>query len=277
VSPLNASTALAAVIGHPVRHSLSPALHNAAYAACGLDWAYLAFEVAEGRAPAALEAMRTLGLRGLSVTMPHKDAVAACVDDLSDSARRLGAVNCVGWHGDRLVGHNTDGDGLVDALAADAGLAPAGLDTVVLGAGGAARSIIEALARRGARSVTVINRDPLRAEVAARLAGPAGRVGQLDDLGRADLVVNATSVGMGTDELPADPSRLHGAQVVVDVVYHPLETAWLREAAARGARTVDGLAMLVHQAARQFTLWTSLAAPVVDMVSAARAELDRRR
>ena len=148
--PISGGTRLAAVIGAPVRHSLSPTLLNTAFAEAGLDWHFMALEVAEGQAGEALDAVRALGLVGLSVTMPHKAAVAAAVDHRTDEAEALDAVNCVVVEEDRLVGHNTDGDGFLDGLRHDAGLDPTGRRTVVLGAGGAARAVVLALARAGA-------------------------------------------------------------------------------------------------------------------------------
>lgn len=245
---------MAAVIGSPVAHSLSPVIHRAAFAAAGIDWTYAALEVAPGAAADALEAMRTLGIGGLSVTMPHKDAVADAVDRLDPAARSLHSVNTVSWDDDRLVGSSTDGAGFVASLA-DADVKVDGAKVAVLGAGGAARSVIDALARAGASDITVLNRTSERAEAAAALASVASP-GIVSDVTRADIVVNATSVGMGVDEsLPCDLALLRSGQVVADLVYHPLETRWLAAAADRGARTVDGLGMLVHQAALQQRIW----------------------
>ncbi len=271
---IGAGTRVAAVIGSPVRHSLSPRLHNAAFEQLGLDWVYLAFEVAAGRAPAALDAMRTLGISGLSVTMPHKEAVAAAVDALDPTARALRSVNTVVAQPDgTLVGYSTDGDGLMASLRA-AGVAVVGRSVCVLGGGGAARAICDALARVGAASVVVVNRTPAAAEVAAALAVSngvlIGSVGGSRDIANADLVINATSVGMAGDELPCDASLLHAGQVVVDIVYHPRETALLRAAKAAGATTVEGLGMLVHQAALQQQLWHG-AMPDVAVMTAAVA------
>ena len=274
--PISGSTRLAGVIGTPVRHSLSPAIHNAAYQECGLDWVYVALEVGEGQANAALAGMRALGITGLSVTMPHKDAAFAAVDELSPAARSMRAVNCVHLENGLLVGHNTDGDGFVDSLRSDAGVEPRGLSVVVIGAGGAARSVIEALGRSGAASVSVINRTPERASEASTLAGSVGRVGSWDDVNGADLVVNATSVGLGGQGMPVSASLLRNGQVVADLVYHPLETPLLAAARAVGARAVDGLGMLVHQAAHQFRIWTGVEPPVAVMRRAALAELSRR-
>jgi shikimate dehydrogenase len=258
-------TRLAAIIGSPVAHSLSPAIHRAAFDAAGVDWTYATFEVAPGHAPEALDAMRTLGIAGLSVTMPHKEAVAAVVDRLDPAARSLHSVNTVSWDGDQLVGSSTDGAGFVASLA-DANVTVAEAKIAVIGAGGAARSVIDALARAGASDITVLNRTPERAEAAAALT-PVASPGILSDIKRADIVVNATSVGMGDDtSLPCDPALLHAGQTVADLVYHPLETQWMTTAAERGARTVDGLGMLVHQAALQQRIWLGGDA-VIDIVA----------
>ena len=273
---ISGSTRLAAVIGSPVRHSLSPAIHNAAFAAAGLDWVYVALEVLPGQAPAAFEGMRALGIAGLSVTMPHKDAAFLAVDSRSVAAERMRAVNCVQLVDGALVGHNTDGDGFVDSLRADAAIDPSGMRIVVVGAGGAARSVVEALGRAGAGELVVVNRTAERAAEAAELGGSAARVGSWDDVRGADLVVNATSVGLGGSGLAIPTELLRAGQVVADLVYHPLETPLLAAARAVGARAVDGLGMLVHQAARQFSLWTGAEAPVGAMREAAEAELARR-
>lgn len=276
--PLSGHTRLAAVIGSPVTHSMSPTIHNAGFAALGLDWAYVAFEVAPGEATAALAAMRTLGIAGFSVTMPHKLDVAAAVDELTPAAAALGAVNCVQRTAEgRLVGHNTDGDGFVDSLRA-AGVEPSGARAVLVGAGGAARSVAVALAAAGVADLAVVNRTADKAQLVADLAGGVGRVGDAPvDVPAADLVVNATSIGMGADGgLPVDPGWLRAGQAVADLVYHPLETPLLAAARAAGATPVDGLGMLVWQAARQFALWTGCEAPVGAMDAAARAALGSR-
>lgn len=251
---------LAALIGTPVEHSLSPVIHQAAFDAAGVGWDYAAFDVAVGRAADAIAAMRVLGLAGMSVTMPHKHDVADAVDRLDPAAEALRSVNTVSWDGDDLVGSSTDGAGFVASLA-EAGVEVSGARIAVLGAGGAARSVIDALGRAGASSIAVINRTPERAQSAVALA-PMAVVGGVDDIARADIVVNASSIGMGIDhasattaDLPCAAELLDRSQVVADLVYHPLQTAWLVEAARVGARTVDGLGMLIHQAALQQQAW----------------------
>jgi shikimate dehydrogenase len=268
----SAQTALVGVIGDPIRHSLSPLLHNTAFAALGLDWVSVAFPVPPGEAAAVLRALGPLGVAGLSVTMPHKTAVAAGLERLSPVARRLGAVNCVVNRAGTLEGENTDGQGFLDALGRGAAFDAAGRRCVVIGAGGAARAVVLALADAGATEVVVVARRPEPAAQAAELAGGRGRVGSARDAPEADLVVNATPVGMageGSSASIVPAAVLSAGQVVVDLVYRPAETAWMRGAAERGARVVGGLGMLVHQAAAQLELWTGRAAPVEAMWAAA--------
>jgi shikimate dehydrogenase len=276
-----AATGAAGVIGFPVRHSLSPVLHNAAFAALRLDWAYLAFEVPPGEAAAAVGGARALGLRGLSVTMPHKEAVIAALDRLSPVAARLQAVNTVVFADGLVVGENTDGIGFLEGLRREEGIDVAGMRCLVVGAGGAARAVVLALDSAGAASIAVINRTRARAEATADLARPGvGRVaGDAAEIEEADLVVNATPIGMETNavatdaDLPLDPVHLRPGQVVVDLVYHPRRTALLDAAELSGARAVGGLPMLLHQAAAQFELWTNEKAPLAEMRAAAESAL----
>jgi shikimate dehydrogenase len=269
---LTAATNVVGVIGFPVGHSLSPRLHNAAFSHLGIDWVSVGFPVAPGLSAVALAGATALGIRGLSVTMPHKEDVAGAVDDLSDTAARLGAVNCVVGTEGRWRGENTDGAGFVAALARGGRFEPRGRRCLVVGAGGAGRAVVAALGGAGAAEVVVVNRTEQRAEAAALLAGPAGRVGGADEASTCDLVVNATPLGMGDVDGPADwpvdPGMLGPGQVVVDLVYHPPVTPWLEAAAERGATTANGLGMLVHQAALQIEHWTGHPAPVDAMWAA---------
>jgi shikimate dehydrogenase len=260
-----ATTRVAAVIGDPVRHSLSPAIHEAAFAAAGLDWTFVAFEVRPEGLGEAVAGVRGLGIEGLSVTMPHKEAIGQFLDDLTPAARDLDAVNCVFRDGGTLVGDNTDGAGLVASLR-ERQVEVVGRRVAVLGAGGAARAVIRSLAAEGASEVVVVNRSADRGRRAVALAGPVGVLGGPERVGDVDLVVNATPVGMGDDpSLPIDPELLHVGQVVADLVYHPLRTALLAAAADRGCECVDGVGMLVGQAALSFERWTGRAAPVEAM------------
>ncbi len=277
---VTARTQVVAVIGDPIDHSLSPVIHNAGFAELGLDWVCVALPVADGGAVDASLAMRTLGLRGMSVTMPHKSAIVAGMDRLTEVASTLGSVNCVTLRDAELIGDSTDGAGFLDGLQADFDFHPAGADCVVLGAGGAARAVILALIGAGARSVRVINRTRSRAEHAAALGGPSAAVGAASDVAQADLVVNATPVGMGATPgagagLAFDAALLRPGQVVAELVYHPAETELMAAARAAGARTANGVSMLVHQAAVAFTHWTGEPAPVRAMTAAAIDAMER--
>jgi shikimate dehydrogenase len=281
---LTGSTRLAALIGSPVRHSLSPTILNAGFGAVGADWVFLVFDVPAGHGTQAIAAVRDLGIGGLSVTMPHKSAAHDAVDERTPVASALGAVNCVAWRGDRLVGDNTDGAGFVDALMMDEGVDPAGLRCAVVGAGGAGRAVALALGQAGAADVAIVNRSAEPAARAAVLAGERGRLGAPTDVAGADLVVNATPLGMGVvtatdgtpEPLPFDPAALHAGQVVVDLIYHPATTPLLAAARDRGAVAVNGLGMLIHQAAHAFRRWTGEDPPLEAMSAAAVAELTRR-
>lgn len=280
MSSTSGRTRLAAVIGDPVRHSLSPAIHNAAFRELGLDWVYVALEVPEGKGRAAIKAMRTLGIDGLNVTMPHKADAAKAVDRLTPTAKALGAVNTVFRVADELVGDSTDGDGFVNALRQDAGVEPAGKRFLVIGAGGAARAVVKAVADAGAAEVVVAARRAERAGSCARLAGGVGRVGSIDEVAGADIVVNATPIGMaevvslkGEPALPLDPERLAPGQLVADLVYSPLVTPLVAAARARGVGAVNGVGMLIHQAALAFRLWTGEDAPLEAMSAGALTAL----
>ncbi|HVB05794.1 MAG TPA: shikimate dehydrogenase [Acidimicrobiales bacterium] len=271
--PLSGATRLCALIGDPVAHSLSPLLHEAAYAALGVDLRYLAFSVAPGEAAAALSGAAALGLVGLSVTTPHKDGIAAAADTRSAVVERLGAANTVVFRQGLSVAESTDGPGLLDDLARALSFSPAGARCAVLGAGGAARGVVVALADGGAESVLVVNRTPARARTAAALAGERGRVGEAAELGGVDLVVNATSLalqaGGEAEALGASlAAALRPGQLAVDLAYHPARSPFLAAAATRGATVRNGLGMLVHQAARQVELFTGGEAPVAAMWAA---------
>lgn len=281
-------TAIAGVIGHPVTHSLSPVIHNAGFASLGVDWVYIALDLAPNRAQDGLGGMRALGIRGLSVTMPHKTDMARLVDDISPEARRLQSVNTLALGADgRITGYSTDGDGLVSSLQT-AGITLEGRSVVLLGAGGAARSVIDALIRHGCARIDIINRTYDAARSAGDLApsqcfavAADDRDGVVAAMGRGDLIINATSVGMGqlADDpamSPVDPALLTSPHVVVDLVYHPRQTALLRVAAEAGCTTVDGLGMLIHQAALQQRIWTGELPDVAAMTRAANDALDQQ-
>ncbi len=263
---ISGQTRVAGIIGWPVAHSLSPAMHNAAFAALGLDWAYVAFPVAPARVREAVRGLAAAGVAGLNVTIPHKQAVLGECSAVSDAVAAIGAANTLipdgagGWRAD-----NTDAPGFLGALDEAAPLQLDGATALVIGAGGAARAVVFALRQRGAR-VAVANRTPARA---AALGDPVefSRAALEQAAGESALIVNCTSLGLHEQgvpaELPAD--ALGPGHVVVDVVYRPGGTAWLAAAAARGARCVDGLGMLLHQGAAAFVEWTGHEPPIAAM------------
>lgn len=276
-------THLAGIIGDPVRHSLSPVMHNAAFEAADLDWLFVALPVERGGGVRAMDAIRVLGIEGVSVTMPHKaDAASAC-DELRGDAARLRSVNCVSrGAGGTLVGESTDGEGFLRSLREE-GHDPAGATALVLGAGGAARAVALALAQAGAR-VRVAARRAEAAHDAAGL-GPGIEAVGWEEAGKvarsSGLIVNATPIGMATSSdvgisLPIEPDDLGPGQIVADLVYHPRRTALLALAGARGAATVEGAGMLVHQGAIAFQRWTGTPAPVDAMRGAVLAALAAR-
>ena len=271
---ISGTSQLAAVIGWPVEHSRSPAIHNAAAQAVGADLVYAALAVEPGNAPDAIDAVRTLGIRGLSVTMPHKEAVIPALDEITPVARTLGAVNHVTNRNGHLVGNNTDGEGFLIGLSHH-GVTVDARTVAVVGSGGAARAIIHGCASAGAE-VIVLARNPDRAANAAAVGGSNARVGSAEDLATVDIAVNATPLGMATSDpktlhtMPFDPAVLSAGSVVVDIVYNPLETALLAQARSLGLQGVDGLAMLVGQASAQFVAWTGLEAPFDVMMHAAQ-------
>ncbi len=272
MAELSGATRVVGVIGDPVTHSLSPTIHNAAFRSLGMDWVCVAFPTPTGSAREAVRGMGALGIAGLSVTMPHKAAVIEELDALTDTARLLNAVNCISRTRSGLQGHNTDGDGFLAAIRADFGLDPAGMVCAVLGAGGAARSVILALKQAGAAEILVVNRTQESAEQAAALAGSVGKVASEQSIELAELVVNATSVGMAGSSaaqgMAVDPNLLHSGQFLADLIYHPVETELMKAAQLRGCRVSNGLSMLIHQAAVAFEVWTAEPAPVQAMAQA---------
>jgi shikimate dehydrogenase len=271
-SGISGATRVAAIIGDPIVHSRSPAIWNAAFAATGLDWVFVALPVARGQAAAAMDGVRVLGIAALSVTMPHKSDAARACDELTPIAERLGAVNAVIAHDGRLVGDSTDGEGLVRALQ-DEGCAVSGQGCVILGAGGAARSIALALGAAGAH-VTVAARRPKEAADAAALAA-GGEAVDLASVGSvvagAAIVINATPIGMRGEDPPFDTAVLGAQHLVVDTIY-PAETPLVVRAREQGARATNGLGMLVHQAAVSFRSFTGVEAPLDVMRAAARSD-----
>jgi shikimate dehydrogenase len=239
-------------------------MHAAAYAALDFDAIYLAFDVSPAGLADALRGARALGMRQLAISLPHKQAVMAHLDEVEPTARRIGAVNTVMRAGQALIGANTDWLGAVRAL--EPALTLRGARAVVLGAGGTARAVVFGLLERGAR-VRVLNRSPERARSLADELG-AESAGPLAELSAApyDLLVNTTSVGLREDASPAPAAALRADAVVMDAVYDPERTRLLREAEARGARIVSGRWMLIHQAAEQVRLLTGREAPLPALI-----------
>ena len=263
------------LLGNPVEHSLSPPMHEAAYDALGIDARYVTFEPDRDDGAAAVAAADTLGIAGLNVTIPFKRDVLDAVEP-DDTARRVGAVNTIDLSTSPPRGHNTDIAGVERALTHH-GVEIDGRDAVVVGAGGAGRAVAFALADAGA-AVHIANRTVERAEsLAADVPGAtAGGLDSRERVADADLLVNATSVGMAPDAdgTPVPASYLHEELAVLDAVYSPIETRLLRAAEAAGATTVDGAWMLLFQGVEAFERWTGRDAPVEAMNEALRAALE---
>ncbi len=256
---VSGATVVHGIMGNPVSHSLSPAMHNAAFAATGMDGVYVPFPVED--VAGAITGFKALGVRGVSVTIPHKQAVIGHLDDIDPVAEKIGAVNTLVFSQGRVKGHNTDWLGANRALAARMDLD--GASVLLLGAGGSARAIGFGLLEAGAK-LAIASRSPEPGQALARLLDcpwhPLADVAQL----QADAVVNATSVGMGQmAEMSLVPAaKIGDFSVVMDIVYAPLETRMLREAKGAGCRTINGLQMLLYQGAAQFELWTGCQAPL---------------
>ncbi len=274
ISGISGETKIIGVFGYPVEHSLSPAMHNAAIAALRLHYAYIPFSIRPGDIGSAIRCLKTLGIIGINLTIPHKERVLPYLDEIVPEALEVGAVNTVHQVEGRLVGYNTDGSGFFAPLAAR-GFQARDKQAVVLGAGGAARSVVFRLAREGA-TVCVANRTIDRArDLAAAVNQASGRkavepIGLSDSAGLvgriagAELLVNTTSMGMfpnssGIPPIPLDEIR--PGMIVYDLVYNPIETELLKAARTAGADTIDGVQMLVHQGAAAFKIWTGIDPP----------------
>lgn len=271
------------LLGDPVEGSLSPAMHNAAFRALGLNCVYVALDVPARFLSDAISGIRAMDVAGFNVTIPHKISVMKFLDKLDQSASLPGAVNTVKNRRGKLIGFNTDGEGALRALEAKIGSIE-GREVMLFGAGGAARAIAFYLAKAGAK-LTIANRTIARAEALASMINqklgveirtvPLDRVKLAATLNNADVLINATSVGMypNVDQTIIPSSMMHRGLVVNDIVYKPLQTRLLREAKRAGAKTIDGLGMLVHQGALAFEIWTGRRPPIKVMEEAARREL----
>ena len=271
---ISGRTRLCGVIGDPIEHTMSPAMHNAAFAKMGLDYWYVPFRVRKEELRQAIDGMRGLNIRGLNVTIPHKVTVIPFLDELDPLAEKIGAVNTIANDGGVLTGYNTDATGFLQALL-ERGIEPKGKNIAILGAGGASRAISFILAERGAH-LAILNR-LLELNWAEELAGRLSAIFNIEvkalelvgkNLDRvlqsADILVNATSVGMSPNinETPVSANLLRPGLIVVDIVYNPIKTRLLKEAEAAGAETVSGVDMFVWQAALAFERWTGIEAPL---------------
>lgn len=279
---IGGQTRIYAVLGHPVGHTLSPTMHNAAFGVLGMDAVYAAFDVHPDRVASALKGMADMGFAGVNVTVPLKEVAFACISDLDESARRLRAVNTIEFLPDGLRGHNTDGKGFLDAVRESFGVSVAGLSMFVLGCGGAGRAVAITCAAEGAKRLTLVDVDSDRARRLAeevRVLGPAEAVEPRPDrwlkaAHASDLIVQATPVGMKPgDASPVGTDVFRSGQLAFDLVYMHPETAFMRAARTAGAKAANGLGMLLHQGAESFAIWTGRPAPVEIMRIALEREV----
>lgn len=266
---ITSKTQLVGLFGHPVSHSQSPMMHNAAFAQMGLGFAYVAFDVDPANMEDAVRGIRALGLKGINVTIPHKVAIMPMLDEIDPLAKRIGAVNTVVINDGRLIGYNTDGMGYVRSLVEETGIVLDQQIVTMVGAGGAARAVAFTLAEKGVKEIRIMNRSRERAQILAEHVGtivPTKIVEQgdgMDAIADSSLLINTTSIGMlpNVQEMPVPPEWLHNKLTVSDLIYNPLETRLLGEARAIGATVHSGVGMFVNQGALAFELWTGQEAP----------------
>ena len=280
---IDGTTIIAGVFGAPVMHTASPAMHNAAFEALEMNWAYLAFHVDPQHLRTALHGARDMGLIGVNLTVPHKILALDCMDDVDAEARQLGAVNTVMFEKGKLRGFNTDGYGFLKALKDEFNLSVKGKRVLILGAGGAGRGIAVKCALEGATQVIVANRSPAKIEPIAReirntKSGFLAIGLTVDEIRKVipdvDLVVNATSVGLKDGDTIGLGVEMFSKRLrVYDTIYRPAETELLKTAASAGAQVANGLGMLLHQGAKSFEIWTKRKAPLAVMRRALRAAI----
>ena len=270
---INQQTKLYGVMGYPIGHSLSPILHNAAFRVCGINAVYLAFESRD--AERCLSGMRALGIKGMSITIPHKSKVIPLLDELDPLAKSIGAVNTIVNDSGRLVGHNTDAIGALRSIEEKVLLS--GMRCLLIGAGGAARAIGFILKDKGI-ALSVVNRSSDRGEaLAGKLHCPYI---PLDEVGKhnADMIIQTTPVGMypHVNQCPVPEQLFKKDMLVMDIIYNPLETQLLKEAKDHGCIVIDGLSMFIYQGAEQFELWTGVHPPVSEMRRAVEEALQKQ-
>jgi shikimate dehydrogenase len=280
---ISGKTRVCGVIGDPIEHTLSPAIQNAAFNHLKLDFAFLAFKVKAPNLEDAIRGVRGLGIHGLNVTMPHKEAVTAFLDEIDQTAKLLGAVNTILNDDGRLCGFNTDGVGALNALREN-GVALSGKKLLLLGAGGAAKAIAFSLAKE-VDELVLLNRTRKKAEeLAGSLNRALGKKVTSDilsprsvqkNLQDSDILINTTSVGMhpNVNQSPVESEWLKPDLAVMDIVYNPIETKLAKDAKAAGAKVISGVEMLIYQGAASFEIWTGRRAPVEVMRKAALQKL----
>lgn len=286
---ITGKTTVIGIFGYPVEHSLSPLMHNTAFKHLNIDYCYVPFPVHPDKVGEAVAAIRALRLRGVNVTIPHKQAVIPFLDEISPEARIIGAVNTIVNRDGALKGYNTDGQGFVRSLREDAGMDPAGKTVILLGAGGSARGVGVQLALAGAKKVYLVNRTPEKAEEIAKVIAdntkaqaevlPWTKEALEQALGTAQIIVNTTSIGMFPYYASVPPvitALLRPGILVADLVYNPVETGFLTAAAEKGCATLSGLGMLLYQGAIAFELWTGQPAPVTAMQEVLRGCIENR-
>ena len=282
---VNGKTSVCAIIGDPVEHSLSPVIHNAAFKKLGLNLVYVAFTVTSPELKTAILGAKSLGLRGLNVTMPHKNAVMKYLDEVDSAAKPIGAVNTILNNQGKLIGYNTDGSGAMIALQEN-GVYPEEKKLVLLGAGGAAKAIAYQAAQ-DVEELVILNRTQEKAKKLAEALKSLGakvKAGTLsskvleEELPTTDILVNATSVGMhpDVDVSPVPSDLLHSELSVMDIIYKPLKTKFLKDAKSAGANVVSGIEMLLYQGVVAFEIWTNCLAPIEVMREAALNELKKQ-
>jgi shikimate dehydrogenase len=274
---ISGKTKIYGIFGHPVEHTFSPGMHNAAFKKLGMDACYVPFAVRPDELETAVRAITSLGLCGLNVTIPHKEKVLAYLDDLSEEARLIGAVNTIEVQDGKLIGHNTDGRGFLRSLKENAGFNPKGKNIVFIGSGGAARAVGFSLALAGAktilfRDIDTMKADALTSDIRERTGAGAGSISEealMACAEEADCLINATPLGLKkTDPLPIPKDHILKKHLVCDLVYNPPETALLAAAKTQGAKRLPGLGMLLYQGVIAFELWTNKKAPVLVMKNA---------
>lgn len=280
---VDVNTKLVGLLGNPLGHSFSPAMHNKAFQTLGLNYFYLPIEVTAEDLPTVAAGIAKMNFAGYNITIPHKIRIMDCLDAIDPLAQSIGAVNTVTIQNGCSTGYNTDGEGFIRSLEAEAGISVSGKCHFIIGCGGAARAIAMTLAFRGAQKIFICNRTEqkahdLAAEINAKVS-PCSEVIAMDSVRikaavrQADVLINTTSVGMHPDEdrIPIDSNLIPGGLIVSDIVYTPARTQLLKVAGEKGCKVVPGIGMLVNQGAEAFRMWTGAEPPVDVMYDVVRA------